>query len=232
MVFLLAEQLRLSGEGASSISQEPVASFPRPRQRASGVTVRRWEMLSAEEQAFIAPVIEEMKLRRFSRQTRKAYRNHLLRFHHFLQAPPHQVEEAEIRQYLLHLIDEKNISLAYQNQTISALKFYYQQVLRKDTVIEALPRPRPEKKLPVVLSRPEVLSLFEALDNQKHKTLLMLAYSSGLRVSEVVRLQIQDIDSQRDLIHIHQAKGRKDRYVPLSAVALEMLRTYWKTGCP
>ena len=193
---------------------------------------RRKGQYTPEEQAFVEPIEQEMRLRGYSPKTRKSYRNHLLRFRRFLQKEPHTAGEKEIRHYLLYLIDEKKISCAHHNQTVSALKFYYQHVLRQPLIVEQLPRPRREKKLPVVLSRREVLCLFDAMANLKHKTLLMLAYSAGLRVSEVVRLNVEDIDSERDLIHIHQAKGRKDRYVPLSEVALEMLRSYWRAYRP
>jgi len=142
------------------------------------------------------------------------------------------VGEGEVRQYLLYLLDEKKVSRAHHNQAVSALKFYYQRVLRQPVKVEELPRPRSEKKLPVVLSRPEVLRLFAALGNLKHKALLMLAYSAGLRVSEVVRLKVGDIDSERGLIRVFRAKGRKDRYTPLSQVALEVLRAYWKACRP
>ena len=194
--------------------------------------LRQKERRPPDEQAFVEPIEQEMRLRGYSPKTCKSYRNHLLRFRRFLQKEPHTVGEKEIRHYLLYLIDEKKISGAHHNQTVSALKFYYQHVLRKPMVIEQLPRPRREKKLPVVLSRNEVLSLFDAITNLKHKTLLMLAYSAGLRVSEVVSLKVEDIDSDRDLIPIPQAKGRKDRYVPLSEVALDMLRSYWRANHP
>ena len=124
---------------------------------------------------------------------------------------------------MLYLIDEKKISRAYLNQAISALKFYFDRVLRKPKVVGELPRPRRESTLPIILSRAEVVHIFKAIGNPKHRALLMVAYSAGLRVSEVVRLKREDIDVERKMIRIHRAKGRKDRYVPLSSVALETL---------
>ena len=132
------------------------------------------------------------------------------------------VTERDIRQYLLHLIDEKNLSRG-------TLKFFCQYVLHEPRIIASIPRPRSERKLPAVLSRGEVLSLFAALSNLKHRALLILAYSAGLRVSEVVRLRVEDIDVDRRMIRVRQAKGNKDRYTVVSEVALVALRTYWQT---
>jgi len=95
-----------------------------------------------------------------------------------------------------------------------------------------LPRPRKEKKLPIVLGREDVIRIFESVNNIKHKAILMLAYSAGLRVSEVVKLKVQDIDAKRNMIHIKGAKGRKDRYTILSKVALEELKRYWRKYKP
>ena len=213
-------------------NQEPVQSFPRPEKRPGAISKKRWEPLTSEEQAFIAHVEDEMKLRGFSPRTRKSYRNHLLRFSRYFNQDPQALCEREIRVYLLHLVDQQQISHAYLNQTISAIKFLYNKVLRLHMVVEKIPRPKPGKKLPTVLSRHELLRIFTSIQNIKHRVLFMLAYSAGLRVSEVVRLKVADIDSDRGLIFIHQGKGRKDRYSPLSSVALEILRIYWQIHRP
>ena len=213
-------------------SQEPVQSFPRPERRPGVISKKRWESLTNEEQAFSTRVEQEMKLRRYSPKTRKSYRNHLLRFRRYFGKDPQSVSEEEIRKYLLYLIDQKQVSYSSHNQTVSAIKFLYNKVLRTPKMVEKIPRPRREQKLPAVLSRDEVLRIFAAIQHLKHRALLMLAYSAGLRVSEVVRLQIEDIDSGRGLIRVRQAKSRKDRYVPLSQVALETLRLYWQAHRP
>ena len=118
------------------------------------------------------------------------------------------VGEAQLRHYLLYLIDEEQVLRSYLNQAISALKFFYDRVLNQPRVVGELPRPRRERKLPIVLSRSEVLRIFEAIRNPKHRALLMVAYSADLRVSEVVRLKVEGIDSDRALIRVHQAKSR------------------------
>ena len=174
---------------------------------------------------------QELKLRGYGARTRKAYLGHIARFINFYGKEPQDLGEAEIRRYVLHLLDERK-SHTYANQCISALKFLYGKVLKQSSSIVNLPRPKKERKLPDVLSRAEVLRIFEAISNLKHRALLMMVYSAGLRVGEVVRLQVEDVDSERRLLHVRQGKGRKDRYVMLSEVALETLRDYWRAYRP
>jgi len=117
------------------------------------------------------------------------------------------------------------------NQAINALKFYYGTILKKKFVYEVR-RPKKDKKLPVVLSKEEIAKILNSVDNVKHKAILMIAYSSGLRVSEVVKLKVEDIDSNRMLIHIKGSKGRKDRYTLLSKTVLETIKEYLKKYRP
>ena len=124
-----------------------------------------------------------------------------------------------------HMVEEKDVSTSTLNIVINALKFYYGEVLKREFVYD-MKRPRKDKKLPVVLSQEEVYRIMSSVDNIKHKAILMLVYSSGLRVSEVVKLMVEDIDVERKLIHIKGAKGRKDRYTMLSDVAVDALREY------
>jgi site-specific recombinase XerD len=109
---------------------------------------------------------------------------------------------------------------------VSALKFFFYRVLDYPDPIEKLPRPKKERKLPNILSRVEVMRILDAVENPKHKAILVLTYSAGLRLGEVVRLRVEDIDSDRGLIHIRQGKRRKDRYTMLSSHALVVLRAY------
>ena len=104
-------------------------------------------------------------------------------------------------------------------------------MLKKKFLYE-IKRPKKDKKLPIVLSKEEIVAILSSIDNIKHKAILMLVYSAGLRVGEVVRLKPEDIDSKRTLIHIRGAKGRKDRYSLLSEAALKTLREYWKQYKP
>lgn len=187
---------------------------------------------SQENEKIINFLEELLKLKGYSFKTRKQYRAHINRFASFINKDISTVNSQEIRKYILFLLDEQKVSHTYANQAISALKFLYNEVLKKNTLIESLPRPKKEKKLPNVLSFQDVMKVLSALRNEKHRTILFLIYSAGLRVGEVVKLTAQDIDSQRMLIHIVQGKGRKDRYTVLSEIALEQLRKYYKLYKP
>ncbi|HBE78657.1 MAG TPA: recombinase XerC [Firmicutes bacterium] len=112
------------------------------------------------------------------------------------------------------------------------MKLFYGSILKISAFTDNIVRPRREKKLPVILSRQEIVKMLNATVNPKHRLLLMVTYSAGLRVSEIIRLRVEDIDSDRELIRIRNAKGNKDRYVTLSMVALEALRNYWKVYRP
>ncbi|MBT9483041.1 tyrosine-type recombinase/integrase [Sediminibacterium sp.] len=115
---------------------------------------------------------------------------------------------------------------------INALKFYYEQVLRRDRFFWEIPRPKKPLQLPKLLNEEELRRLFNALTNKKHKAMLFTAYSAGLRVSEIVKLKLKDIDIERMQIFIENAKGKKDRYVNLSPVLLDILRAYFKQYSP
>ena len=125
----------------------------------------------------------------------------------------------------MYLAEDKGSATSTLNQAINAVKFYYGSMLKKKFVYE-VKRPRKDRKLPTVLSKEDVTKIINSVDNLKHKALLMLVYSAGLRVGEVVRLNPEDIDSDRMLIHIKGAKGRKDRYTMLSEIALAVIREY------
>jgi integrase/recombinase XerD len=178
--------------------------------------------------------IRQLKLKRYSSHTIKAYRNHWLHFLQFHKPKrPADISKHEIESYLLHLMEGKDVSASYQNQVINAIKFYYVHVLAcSDLNFMNLPRPRKSDTLPAVLSEKEVKKILMAVDNLKHRTALSLIYSAGLRVSEAVNLTIKDIDSSRMLIFIRAAKGKKDRHTLLSNRILELLRDYYKTYRP
>ncbi len=168
----------------------------------------------------------ELKLLHYSYNTRKTYHNQIKRFLSTFDKPFPEITETEIRDYLLHLVDDKAVSRNYINQVISAIKFLFRKILKMPYTVETIPRPKEERLLPVVLSRQELMRIFKSLRNLKHRALLILSYSAGLRVSEVVRIKMQDIDTDRGMIHVRQAKGKKDRYVPLSKIALRAIALY------
>ena len=174
----------------------------------------------------------ELRLRNYSYRTIKAYLQHLTGFTRYFRKSPAEMGNKEIMQYLVHLSEDRNISASYRNQAISALKFFYKRVLNRKIEIEDLPRPKKESKLPAVLSKEEVNRLFAAVRNRKHLAILMLIYSSGMRVGEVVRLRPEDIDSERKLIRVRGGEGRKDRYTVLSDFALNVIREYYLAWKP
>jgi len=130
------------------------------------------------------------------------------------------------------LIETKNISISQQNQRINAIKFYYEKILGKEKQYYELYRPKKEQKLPKVLSKNEVMRILKESTNNKHKCILMLIYSAGLRRSELIDLKISDIDSERMVINIRDAKRKKDRISLLSQNALMLLRDYYKEYKP
>jgi integrase/recombinase XerD len=145
---------------------------------------------------------------------------------HFSRVPK------DIREYQLHLINERRLSPESVNQFVSAAKFFYNVTLETPWPEGALPRCRVPHKLPVVLSPDEVYEFFRHVCTIRYRAALMTAYGAGLRVSEVVSLQLGDIDSKRMLIRIRQGKGMKDRYAMLSPRLLEVLRAWWRSQHP
>lgn len=173
----------------------------------------------------------ELVSRKYSYKTIKGYIYYNRDFLNFINKKPTEINESDIKDYLLYLAEEKKAATSTLNQAINALKFYYGTMLERKFVYE-VKRLRKDKKLPLVLSKEEVAKILHSVDNLKHRTILMLTYSAGLTVGEVVRLKIEDIEGKRMLIHVKGSKGRKDRYTILSAKALEMLRQYWKKYKP
>jgi site-specific recombinase XerD len=137
-----------------------------------------------------------------------------------------------VQAYLLWLLRKKRYSAVHLHSAINALKFFFEQVQGRTKEFYDLPRPQKPRRLPIVLAEQEVTKLLQQTQNLKHKAMLMAAYSAGLRVSELVKLKLHDIDSKRMLIHIREAKGMKDRLVPLSEVLLYTLREYVKVYRP
>jgi len=150
---------------------------------------------------------------------------------HFMR-PPDQLTLEHIRQYQLHLTRDRHVAWTYFNQVVCALRFFYREVLKRDWEVRHIPYQKTGRKQPEILSPQEVATLFKATSNLKHRALLMTIYAGGLRVSEVARLRVGDIDPQRRVIRIEQGKGRKDRYVRLSPYLHTVLQGYAKAVHP
>ncbi|MBN4063022.1 tyrosine-type recombinase/integrase [Alkaliphilus sp. AH-315-G20] len=176
-------------------------------------------------------LIQELNIKGYSNKTKKCYENHIKRFVVYTDKNLNEIEEEEVKRYVEYLL-EKDCSHSYANQAISSIKFLNQHVLHKSKLLVYVNRPKKEYKLPNILSKKEVRDILTSLQNNKHRTILALIYSSGLRVGESTSLRINDIDSERMLIKIRQGKGKKDRYVMLSEAILLQLRNYYKEYRP
>jgi site-specific recombinase XerD len=169
----------------------------------------------------------DLALKGFSANTRRYYLRHASDFAKHFNRSPAQMGEDEVRAFLLHLVEDRKVSPGVHGNYVSALKFLYRHTLKRPEVIEHIAHPKKPKTLPVVLSKEEVLAVYEAVDSLKYKALIATTYSAGLRISEVCNLRVSDIDSKRMLIHIRCGKGKKDRYVMLSEQLLVLLRQYY-----
>lgn len=180
-----------------------------------------------------AGYMELLKKKRYSQNTIKIYQSYFLQFlKYFRNQDPRIITKKQIDNYLLELINTRQISASQQNQRINAIKFYYEKVLGRKRQYYFLHRPKKENKLPTVLTSEEVAAILKSIPNLKHKCILMTIYSGGLRKSELINLKISDIDSNRNLIRITGAKGKKDRYTLLSDTLVENLRAYYRKYRP
>ncbi len=172
-------------------------------------------------------MIEEMRLRNFSPRTQQSYLSAMVGLVKHYRRAPDQLTQDEIRSYLLHL-EKRGLSPSSRNVAISGLKFFYHQMLGWNEKQLFIPPRKRSWQLPEVLGQKEVERLLLAAVKHRDRCLLMTAYATGLRVSELVRLKVSAIDSERMMVRVEQGKGRKDRYTILSQRLLSELRSYWK----
>lgn len=175
---------------------------------------------------------EDLLLLGMSANTTVMYVRCARKFAEHFDRSPCAMGAAEIRSFLLHLIEERKLHPRSVNVYASALKFLYSVTLDRPEEIARMPRMRVPMYVPVVLSTVEVQRLLSALESDKQRALVMLAYGAGLRVSEVCKLRVDDIDPKRMLLHVRHAKRGRERYVMLSPRLLKTLRTYWKQARP
>lgn len=175
---------------------------------------------------------EDLQLRNYASGTIRAYVSHVAWMALFYRRSPDELDQEQVRAYLVHVVRERKVSWSHYNVTVCALRFLYRVTLGRDWAIEHIPYARRPRKLPGVLTSDEVVSLLACVRNFGHRMVLMSIYAAGLRISEATRLRVEDIDSSRMLIHVRQGKGAKDRVVPLSPVLLEALRDYWRAMRP
>lgn len=177
-------------------------------------------------------MLHEMQRRNYSTRTIGSYQSCLKSLSSYYSCPLDEISIDQIKSYLHFYIVERNCSISFINQTISAVKILHHDVLKIGWDTLDIKRPKRPKRLPIVLSKQEALSIVNALDNIKHKAILMVGYSAGLRIGEVINLKAQHIDSKRMQIRIVGGKGKKDRNTILSKTTLAVLRQYYRTYQP
>jgi site-specific recombinase XerD len=173
-------------------------------------------------------MIREMQIRNYSEKTIRSYIASISKLTQFFNQPAEEITINQFKDFLHHRIIVDKVSVSLINQSISAFKIIQQDILKRDWESIKIKRPRRERKLPVVLSVGEVASMINATKNLKHRTLIMLAYSTGMRRSEIKLLKPGHIDSERMQVRVVHGKGKKDRFTILSPKALELLRFYYQ----
>lgn len=196
--------------------------------------LQKEETLPSEDgEAQILKFVQFLSSRRYSQNTIKTYKDALRSFFVFFRKKNiAEITNDDAIFYNNSFILANNFSASYQNQIVSAVKLYFSAVREKKLEIEKIHRPKRSKTLPNVLSKAEVKAIVEAHSNIKHKVMLSLIYSCGLRCGELLSLKPLDVDSRRNILIIKNAKGKKDRITPLSLKILAMLRDYYKIYKP
>lgn len=201
--------------------------------RSLGKVQQRSETIHPVNKHILGNMKQHLQLKAYSESTIKTYLGEMSQLLNLLgNIPADQLTVDHLKRYFIHCYEKLGLKENTLHSRINALKFYYEQVLGREKFFWEIPRPKKQLNLPNFFNQDEISAIIRAVGNIKHKTMLMLAYATGLRVSEVVRIRIGDIDSQRMCILVRQAKGKKDRMVALSPVLLVMLRQYWSEVKP
>jgi integrase/recombinase XerD len=178
-------------------------------------------------------MLEELQRRNFSEATTRGYLGAVERFARFFDKPPDRLGPDHIRQWQAYLLHQRKLAVGTVVNQVAALRFFFRRVLKRRLPADSIPYPRyTHYRTPRVLSTDEVARLIEAAGNLQARAILMALYSTGLRRTELVRLRVEDIDSERMMIHVRKGKGGKDRDVPLCPKLLETLREYWRWKKP
>lgn len=222
---------------ANKITPEDIQETPKTSIQNTVITklpaiTAAWQ-LSDENLEALNRFVQQLRLKAYSPSTIKTYRNEFLQLLRVLNKKPvNELTVEDLRRYMVYAMGTLGINEHTAHSRINALKFYFEQVLGRENFFWEIPRPKKPMLLPKLLNETELRRLFNALKNKKHKAMLFTAYSAGLRVSEIVNLKIADIDSERMQIFVGRAKGKKDRYVNLSPILLDILRNYIKDYRP
>jgi site-specific recombinase XerD len=177
-------------------------------------------------------MLAELQLRGIRPRTQTAYLREVANLENYFNKSPEELGAEEIKEYLVHLLEDRKLSDGTYKYYVAGIKFLYRTTLNREEVVEKIKYPKAKIKLPVVLDLAEVKTLLSVMENLKHRAILMITYSAGLRISETACLKVTDIDSKRMMVRVRQGKGGKDRYTILSKTALECLRQYWRAYRP
>ena len=177
-------------------------------------------------------MLVDLQLKGATVKTQKKYLREVGNFAKYFGKSPEELEEKEVKEYLVHLLENRKLSKGTYKNYACAIKFLYKVTLNREDIADKIRYPRVDKTLPCIFDLSEVKALLSAAENLKHRAVLTIMYSAGLRLSETARLRVTDIDSKRMMVWVQQGKGGKDRYTILSQTALECLREYWRQYHP
>lgn len=173
-------------------------------------------------------MLEELQRRNYSQTTTRDYLKIVESFARYFHRPPDQLGPNEIRSYQVYLLKERKMGVRTVGHQTAALRFFFCKTLKRAYPIEEVPYPKAPRRLPTILTREEAVRLIDSASNLFHRAMLMTVYSTGMRRAELCNLKVEDLDSDRMIIHIRQGKGQRDRDVPLSPNLLDTLREYWR----
>ena len=177
-------------------------------------------------------MLAELQLRGITPRTQTAYLREIAKLENYFNRSPEELGEEEVKEYLVHMLEDRGLSSGTYKYYAAGIKFLYRTTLNRKEVVEKIKYPKAKIKLPVVLDLSEVRTMLSVMENLKHRAVLTVTYSAGLRVSETAHLKVTDIDSKRMMVRVQQGKGGKDRYTILSKTTLECLREYWRAYRP
>jgi site-specific recombinase XerD len=218
----IAQPILLKQSSKKAVSNMPVWA-KRP------VVMYKKQQIAAVNAHVLPSMAQHLTLKAYSASTAKTYLNEMSQLLQLLnEVPADTLTPAHLKRYMVYCFEKLLLKENTLHSRINALKFYFEQVLNREKFFWEIPRPKKQIILPNVMGEKEMTRLFNAVQNPKHKAILFTAYSAGLRVSEVVNLKLENISSDRMQIKIVSAKGKKDRYVNLSPVLLDILRAYIK----
>ena len=174
-------------------------------------------------------MVADLRLAGKAKRTVYGYLRAVRKLADFCETAPDQLDEQDVREYLLHLIVEREVATGTQTVALSGIKFFYRQTCPRDWKVLTDTKLRYASALPEVITRSQVQQIIDACRTIRMKTFVWTTYSLGLRIGEAVSLQVGDVDSQRMMVHVHRGKGAKDRYLLLPTTTLQVLRTFWLT---